>query len=197
MTFGSSQHPGSAFVFDDATLRPVPVDRDAMTQQALLLESRALTAESPRAAATMASTAAALFAMLGALDRAEALLRGALRALEDGRDGRALVVARIRFAQVRQFQGHLSEATSILQAVVESCRASEPLHARLDFALQHLGKVLFERRLHADALACLTEALTLREAQSDPELIRSTRLAIMVVSKRQVQDDELADEERR
>lgn len=54
----------------------------------------------------------------------------------------------------------------------------------LDFALQHLAKVLFDQGEDARALALFRQALELRQAAGASELIASTELAIAAVTRR-------------
>jgi uncharacterized protein HemY len=58
--------------------------------------------------------------------------------------------------------------------------AAQPL---LDFALQHLGKVLFEARDYSGARAALREALARRRAAGAADLVASTELALGAVAR--------------
>jgi Flp pilus assembly protein TadD len=49
---------------------------------------------------------------------------------------------------------------------------------RVDFALQHYGKHLIDAGRIDEAVACLREALRLRQTKGDPALVESTRNAL-------------------
>jgi len=175
--------PGTEFVIDGDSLRAVPLDPRAMEHQAVVLEANASTLGPCVEAASQASMAAILFAMVGSLERAQTLLLGALEQLPQSTSHYARNVALVRLAQVHQLGGRLTQARELLEAVVKSCRALDALRPMLDFGLQHLGKILFEQGAYERSLLCLREALSIRESKGNSELIASTRLAIAAVSR--------------
>jgi tetratricopeptide (TPR) repeat protein len=110
--------------------------------------------------------------LLGRHDEAVATQRDALAAAIDER---AALVARIRLGEALRCADALEDAERELRAAVEAARRRHV--DLLDFALQHLGKTLLDAG-RSDAAEPLEEALALREAKGDAELVQSTRAAL-------------------
>jgi tetratricopeptide (TPR) repeat protein len=177
----SGQGAGTQYAIDPDTLRAVALDPAAMLQHADELLAHTETTANQTVAARARSSAAIWFAIAGDVDQAHAQ---ALLALSFQRTQHSLpdiTVTEIRFAQILQLRGKLDAADALLTQAVARCRTNSAVANSLDFALQHLGKVQFERRQSAQALQTFGEALVLREAKDEADLIESTRLAIEAV----------------
>lgn len=85
-------------------------------------------------------------------------------------------MARIRLAHVYHWQGRFAEANALFEAVT-----TPDLR---DFVLQHHGKSLCDAGRLAEAEAKLLEALALRRAKDDLELVASTEGALALVRAR-------------
>lgn len=170
--------PSTEYVIEPGSLRAIPVNAEAMAGCAAALEIEAFAADSAAVAADKASNAAILFAMLDQLERAERLAGFALERLPEQGAAKDRTVTEIRLAQVLQRQGRLGEAMTLLEAIVEPCSCTSPLHFLQDFALQHLGKVQLDAGLPAKAIVSLRAALALRQSKGDPDLTASTRQAL-------------------
>lgn len=99
------------------------------------------------------------------------------RLLEDcpKREGDAQVVHAIRYATALQYsQEHRSAYVRFVE-IVQDCRKQGRY---LDFALQHFGKCLVEMGHLDQAKACFQEAMGLRCAAGNRELIHSTQRAL-------------------
>ncbi|MBH0775180.1 tetratricopeptide repeat protein [Nocardia sp. NEAU-351] len=93
-------------------------------------------------------------------------------------DGRRLTVW-INLGDVYQYRGEFATATLLYRRAVDAARAVAP--DALSFAVQHLGKALAEQGDPDAARETLGEALRLRVAEGDPELIESTRTALETI----------------
>jgi RimJ/RimL family protein N-acetyltransferase len=174
---------GAEYTIDPVSLRARPVDAAAMQRCARDLQARAELEANPVARARSASQAALYFVLLGHQRQARQLIDLALAHQPAGTHLFDRTVTEIRLAQAQQFAGELEQSQALLAEIVARCRCALSVAALLDFALQHLGKVLFDRRRYSDALACFQEALRLREAKNDPELVASTELAIAATTR--------------
>jgi tetratricopeptide (TPR) repeat protein len=124
---------------------------------------------------------AGLLRLLGRLDEALDTSNEAIRQARFTGDRQQVLASRIRRAQVLQFQGKFDEAHHELSASVEMARSNEwtPLEA---FALQQRGRVLFDQREFAGALADLKAAIVLREKLgAGQEELESSLTAVAVV----------------
>jgi tetratricopeptide (TPR) repeat protein len=95
--------------------------------------------------------------------------------LDAAADSRSALVARIRLGEALRCADRLDEAERELRAALDEAEGQPLLR---DFALQHLGKTLVDAGRADDALPLLAEALVLREAKGDGELVASTRAAL-------------------
>ena len=116
--------------------------------------------------------------LLGRLDEAEAALAEAVALARDLGDERLLLTNQIRLAHVYQWQRRFAEADALFAAVISRCEADPDRDRLLAFALQHLGKSLFDQERYAEAATCFERALDLRLASGDAELIASSELAL-------------------
>jgi RimJ/RimL family protein N-acetyltransferase len=180
----SSADTDAAYTIDPVSLRAQPVDAAAMLTHAHSLQKQAMQHSDPAQGASRASEAALLFVLLGRHDDARELFDFALARQPASERLYDRTVTELRFAQLPQFAGQLAESESLFAELVARCRGEPRLHSLLDFALQHLGKVLFDRGEYGCALDRFREALALREAKDDRNLIASTQLAIAAAAVR-------------
>lgn len=92
-------------------------------------------------------------------------------------DRKAELVNTIRLAEARKYNGEHSIAEKFLRSAL-SWTNEESLSTYKDFVLQHLGKCRLEQGATDDAIQFLEQALELRIAKGDKELINSTELAV-------------------
>ena len=96
-------------------------------------------------------------------------------------DREQLLGARVRRAQVLQFQGKLFEAITELSGCVDEAR-SRDWTALEAFAIQNRGKAHFDAQEYEAALADVTAAVFLREKLgASPAEIESSLIAVAVV----------------
>lgn len=98
------------------------------------------------------------------------------RALELADSDRRRISVWINLGDVYRYRGDTVPAETLYRRTVDHARDSAP--EALSFALQHLGKALAEQGRLPEARALLTEALKLRVAEGDAELIESTRTTL-------------------
>ncbi|MEA9984583.1 MULTISPECIES: tetratricopeptide repeat protein [Subtercola] len=103
-----------------------------------------------------------LLRLLGRIDEAWDIANEALRQARFSGDREQALAARIRRAQVQQYQGKLAAALTDLTICVEEARGHEwgALEAT---ALHNRGKVYFDQRDYVDALADFKAAVFLWE----------------------------------
>ncbi|GAA5082874.1 hypothetical protein GCM10023319_26140 [Nocardia iowensis] len=82
----------------------------------------------------------------------------------------------INLGDVYRYRGDAGTAETLYRRAVEHARLAAP--DVLSSAVQHLGRALAEQDQLTEAHALLREALELRTAEGDPELIESTRVAL-------------------
>lgn len=118
-----------------------------------------------------------LLRLVGRLDEALGLAEESLAQARESGDGEQVLLARIRRAQIRQFQGKLDAALGELA----DCAAGAHDHgweSTEAFALQHHGKALFEKDDFEAALEDFRQATALRERiHASEALIESCRFA--------------------
>jgi thiol-disulfide isomerase/thioredoxin len=88
-------------------------------------------------------------------------------------DVRAEAVNTLRLAVAQQYLGQ--EAMPTFERAMKLCREHR---THEDFAMQHLGKYYMEQGRVGAALPLFEQALTIRQATGDPELIASTERAL-------------------
>jgi tetratricopeptide (TPR) repeat protein len=122
-----------------------------------------------------------LLRLLGRLDEAMVIANEAMRQARFTGDREQLLGARVRRAQVLQYQGKLDEAITELSGCVDEARAHE-WTALEAFAVQNRGKAHFDAEDYEDALADVTAAVFLREKLgASPADIESSLIAVAVV----------------
>lgn len=155
--------------YDPATLRE-RIDVDAA--EARLTEVLAF-----RSLAAM-NEQVALLRMLGRLDEAFDIAQAAYRQSRFTGAREDALAARIRRAQVQQYQGKLDVALTELSGCVDEAITHE-WHEHAGFALQHRGKTRFDLGDYAGALADFERALEERERDGIPQnQVESTKFAI-------------------
>jgi tetratricopeptide (TPR) repeat protein len=82
----------------------------------------------------------------------------------------------VNLGDVHRYTGDLAAAEECYEAALDLGRESVP--ELVDLALQHLGGSLTEQGRLDQARAALDEALALRVAKGDPQLIASTEAAL-------------------
>ncbi len=122
-----------------------------------------------------------LLRLLGRLDEALQIGNEAVRQARFTGDREQLLGARVRRAQVLQFQGKLEEALVELTGCVDEARSRE-WTALEAFAVQTRGKVHFDRADYDEALADLKAAVFLREKLgASPAEIEGALAAVALV----------------
>lgn len=122
-----------------------------------------------------------LLRLLGRLDEAMVVANEALRQARFTGEREQLLGARVRRAQVLQYQGKFEEAITELTGCVNEARAHE-WTALEAFAVQSRGKSYFDAGDYENALADVTAAVFLREKLgASPADIESSLIAVAVV----------------
>lgn len=158
--------------YDPATLRE-RIDPDAAAMRLEEIERfRSLSALNEQVA---------LLRMIGRLDEAFEKAQTALRQSRFTGSREDSLAARVRRAQVEQYQGKLDTALNELTGCVEEAVAHE-WDELAGFSLQHRGKVLYELNRLEEALADFERALKYRETEGIPaDQTNSTKFAIRAV----------------
>ena len=122
-----------------------------------------------------------LLRLLGRLDEAIEIGNEAVRQARFTGDREQLLGARIRRAQVLQYQGKTDEAVVELTGCVDEARGRE-WTALEAFAIQSRGKVYFDTGDYENALSDMTAAVFLREKLgASPAEIQAALTAVAVV----------------
>lgn len=122
-----------------------------------------------------------LLRLLGRLDEAIEVGNEAVRQARFTGDREQLLGARIRRAQVLQYQGKTDEAVVELTGCVDEARGRE-WTALEAFAIQNRGKVYFDTGDFENALSDMTAAVFLREKLgASPAEIQAALTAVAVV----------------
>ncbi|MGE7385604.1 tetratricopeptide repeat protein [Streptomyces sp. NPDC004126] len=164
-------------ITQDANLRMVPTDRDALTSAAAGLreELRAPATDANRRRMLARWTGIASIA-LGDYQSARAFLRQALDLATASGNTRSVVATQLNLGDAYRYAGEAQTADTLYRTALDTARAQQP--DLLDFALQHYAKHLMERGDLDAARAYLGEVLRLRQAKGDTELIESTQAAV-------------------
>ncbi|MFJ8476239.1 tetratricopeptide repeat protein [Kitasatospora sp. NPDC094011] len=163
----------------DDNLRMVPTDRNELTTAVGQLheELRALPEETGPARARILTRWIGIGQMcLGNHDEARAFLRQSLDLAVAAGSTRAVVATGLNLGDAHRYAGDAQAADALYRGALNTARSQCP--ELLDFALQHTGKHLMERGDIAGAQAHLQEALRLRIAKGDAELVESTQAAL-------------------
>lgn len=134
-----------------------------------------------------------LLRLVGRLDDAWDAANEALRNVRFTGDREQACFARIRRAQVQQFQGKLDAAQIELTSCVDDARNHDWASAEA-FALQHRGKVHFDQRDYSSAINDFRTAATIRTRIGAPEeQIQSSLVAITVAESYLAEDNAAAE----
>ncbi|MDR3079734.1 MAG: tetratricopeptide repeat protein, partial [Streptomyces sp.] len=160
----------------DADLRMVPTDRDGLTAAVARLREELSTG--PEAERTRVLTRWIGIARMSLGDHGEArtFLRRSLELAVAGGNVRAVVATELNFGDAHRYAGDVETAETFYRSALDTARGGCP--ELLDFALQHFGKHLMERGDLVGARARLQEALRLRIAKGNTELVGSTQVAL-------------------
>ncbi|MFD7827315.1 tetratricopeptide repeat protein [Kitasatospora sp. NPDC059803] len=166
-------------ITQDAGLRMVPIDRGKLTTAVGQLQDdlRALP-EGADPARTRALTRwiGVGQVCLGRYEEALTFLRQSLDLAAASGNARAVVATSLNLGDAHRYAGDMRAADALYRSALGTARSHQP--ELVDFALQHTGKHLMERGDLAGAEAHLREALRLRIAKGDTELIGSTQAAL-------------------
>ncbi|PKL77017.1 MAG: hypothetical protein CVV27_07300 [Candidatus Melainabacteria bacterium HGW-Melainabacteria-1] len=106
-------------------------------------------------------------------DAANRHFRAAIAMAEYLADPVRITANQVRLGVVLHHSGELEAAIACFEAVL-----AVPDQGYHDFAWQHLGKLWVELGRDAEASACFSQALALRQAKGDQSLLASTTQAI-------------------
>ncbi|MEU4119832.1 tetratricopeptide repeat protein [Kitasatospora sp. NPDC028055] len=157
----------------------VPTDRNELTTAVgqLQEELRALPEGSDPARARLLTRWIGMGQMcLGNHEEARAFLRQSLDLAAAMGNTRAVVATGLNLADAHRYAGDVQTADALYRSALNTARSRHP--ELVDFALQHTGKHLMERGDLAGARTYLQEALRLRLAKEDAELVESTQAAL-------------------
>lgn len=93
------------------------------------------------------------------------------------------IAASVNLADAHRYSGDPAASEALCRTALSLARREAP--ELVSFALQHLGKTLAEAGRVREAREALEEALALRVAAGDPELIESSRAALRLLDPRQ------------
>ena len=166
-------------ITQDAGLRMVPVDPGELTTELgqLLEELRALPEGADPARAQVLTRWIGIGQMcLGHHEEAHTHLRRSLDLAAVMGNTRAVVATGINLGDAHRYAGDVRTAGALYRSALDIARSQHP--ELVDFALQHIGKHLMEHGDLAGSEAHFQEALRLRIAKGDSELIESTQAAL-------------------
>ncbi|MFE3320765.1 phosphotransferase [Nocardia sp. NPDC059195] len=149
----------------DERLRMIPVDAETLAARVALAD--------PADFPGLRRLGIALM-LLGRYDQALDRLD---QALELADTERRRITVWINLADVYRYQGEPSHAEILYRRALHASRALDDPDL-VSFAAHHLGKSLAEQHRPQEARALLMEAMRLRVADGDSELIESTRAAL-------------------
>jgi len=163
----------------DKNLRDVPNTPVDMTAACHELQRTAESASDPSQKAQLLAQLGSYQRMLNDLVRAEQAFSESLQLLEQSNASpRRLTAARIRLAHVFQWQKRFVESGQILKSCIEASRSFDDQGEMLSFALQHMGKNLFDQSKYDEAQRCFYDAMMIRVRLEKQDLADSSRLAL-------------------
>ncbi|MGW4378460.1 tetratricopeptide repeat protein [Kitasatospora sp. NPDC004531] len=163
-------------ITQDDRLRMIPIDRDELTLAVGRLRQELDATADPSRIRFLTREIGIAQMTLGHHDEARALLRQALDLATAAGRTRSVVAAGINLADAHRYAGDTRAADTLYRSALATARSRYP--ELLDFAHQHFGKHLMELGDHTRALAHLQEALRLRIAKGNAELVESTQAAL-------------------
>jgi tetratricopeptide (TPR) repeat protein len=118
----------------------------------------------------------------GELDAAVGYGQEALDLARSAGNRNAEIANLIRLGEAHKYRDEHEIAETLLrEALALTTENAAPLH---DYALQHLGKCLFDQGRYDEAIELLEQALTLRRAKGNQQLIESTERAVTLAHDR-------------
>lgn len=170
----------TSYTINPETLREEPNNADDMRR---MMEYHQAQAALPELEVTtkirQLGMAGAFARILNEMVLAEHLLAEAVALCETNDYQRELFINRIRLAHVYQWMGDFETSTGMFDDLL-----AQPLSLFEDFLLQHAGKNAFDMGNYEQALTYFMEALVLRKAKGQADLIASTQMAIAAVHQR-------------
>ncbi|MBC7302054.1 MAG: tetratricopeptide repeat protein [Nocardia sp.] len=160
----TAQNSGARAYRFDERLRMIPADPETLAARVAVAD--------PHDFAGLRRLGIALM-LLGRYDEALDRLD---QALELADTERRRVTVWINLADVYRYQGEPALAEILYRRALHASRALDP--DLVSFAAHHLGKSLAEQHRPQQARELLNEAMRLRVAEGEPELIESTRAAL-------------------
>lgn len=154
----------------DERQRMVPGDRDRLTT--LVNSARA---QDPADYTTMRALGVGLLLLGEHGDAIDHLNRALDLADTSGRR----IAASINLADAYRYSGDMAASETLCREMVDLARKEVP--EMVSFALQHLGRTLIDLGRRQEAREVLHEALALRMAKGDPELIASSQAALRLL----------------
>lgn len=170
----------------DAALREVPTDPEAIAASVKVAGDRLAAARAAHDAALALKLLGYLgdaCRLLGRHDQAVAHQTQAVALASERGDRRAELVAFLRLADAHRYRGDLAVAEALFRDALARCQGQD-LADQEDFARQHLGKCRLDQGDPDEALGHFARALAIRRAKGDPDLIRSTELALALAGSR-------------
>lgn len=114
---------------------------------------------------------------LGKLEESKLYLEEALKLSREQTDLGREVANLIRLGTTLQYLDYHANGQILLAEALEKANTPETAQYK-DFALQHLGKLLAEKGLYAEAQECFEGAMVLRQQKGQQDLIESTQNAL-------------------
>ncbi|MFD8480599.1 tetratricopeptide repeat protein [Kitasatospora sp. NPDC059673] len=163
-------------ITQDDHLRMVPIDRGELITVVSRFRQELDVTTDPSRTRLLTREIGIAQMTLGNHDEARTLLRKSLdMAAADG-NTRSVVASGINLGDAHRYAGDVQAADALYRSALATARSRHP--ELLDFALQHFGKHLMELGDLTKAQTCLQEALRLRIAKGNPELVGSTQAAL-------------------
>ncbi|MFD0566026.1 tetratricopeptide repeat protein [Kitasatospora saccharophila] len=154
----------------------VPTDRAELTAAVDRLQEELATGPDPDRTRVLTRWIGTAQLSLGNHDEAHTFLRRSLELAITSGNVRAIVATELNFGDAHRYAGDIETAETFYRSALDTARGQCP--ELLDYALQHFGKHLMERGDLTGARTHLQEALRLRIAKGDTELVESTQAAL-------------------
>ena len=163
----------------DTNLREILKSPDEATMACQALSQSLMSEPDPYERAKILGKIGVLQRMLGSLTKAEESLSRSLKLLEsiDALRPR-IVAAQIRLAHVYQWQGRFAEADGLFHTAAKEATEFDDEGLMRSFALQHLGKSLFDQSKYDEAIKCFYDAMMTRVRLKRDDLADSSRFAL-------------------
>ncbi|MGW5349504.1 tetratricopeptide repeat protein [Streptomyces sp. NPDC004031] len=163
-------------ITQDADLRMVPTDRAELTAAVDQLREELSTGPDPDRIRVLTRWIGIAQMSLGDYREARAFLRQSLGLATTSGNIRAVVATQLNLGDAHRYANDAGAAETFYRSALHTARSRCP--ELVDFALQHFGKHLMEHGDLTGAHVHLEEALRLRIAKGNAELIESTQAAL-------------------